>query len=159
MVRTPPASHPQTLLSAHRWETGRRHAGHRRETGRRQKRMRLCGIPLWPSPPLRSLSGVLSGSHLHWPRDHIVPLLVLLPPTVARLSTRFPWFQPPACIFPSHLLTDETSRGAGVHLNFSPWGFSVLLTYSLAHRLPHRVETISEGIFMLMCFQEAHVNR
>ena len=101
MVQTPPASHPQTLLSAHRWETGRR-----------QKRMRLCGIPLWPSPPLRSPSNVLSDSHLHWSRDRIVPLLVLPPPTVARLSARFPWFQPPACIFPSHLLTDGTSRSA-----------------------------------------------
>lgn len=93
---------PPTLLSAHRCET----------TGGRQRRMRLCGIPLWPSPPLRSLSGILSGSHLHWPSDHIFPLLVLLSPTVARLSARFPWFQPPACIFPSHLLTDGTSRNA-----------------------------------------------
>lgn len=50
-------------------------------------------------------------------------------------------------------------RPRGVHLNFSPWDFSVLLTYSLARLLPHRVETISEGIFMLMCFQEAHVNQ
>lgn len=36
------------------------------------------------------------------PSDRVFPLLVLLSPTVARLSARSPWFQPPACIFPSH---------------------------------------------------------
>lgn len=49
-------SPPPTLLSAHdRRKTGGREAGDRRE----MRRMRLCGIPLWPSPPLRSRSGIL----------------------------------------------------------------------------------------------------
>lgn len=99
MVRTPPASHPQHC---------RQHT-----TGRRQRRMRLCGIPLWPSPPLRSPSGIL-------PRQSppLVPVTMYFPFWSFCLplwpgSVPGPLgFNLPPASSPVILLTDETLRSA-----------------------------------------------